>query len=169
VGFEGMSGISVHLGAGAPTERAVVQVAGRALALDVATFERAAAVVDGPLFSVMRRYTQLMFTLLARNAACNRNHTVQQRAARWLLTTSDRMRSPTFVLTQSFLAQMLAVRRASISSVASGLASAGCIRYVRGTITVLDRSGLLARSCDCYRVLRDATEHTLGVDAGPRR
>jgi CRP-like cAMP-binding protein len=114
VGFEGMSGISVHLGAGAPTERAVVQVAGRALALDVATFERAAAVVDGPLFSVMRRYTQLMFTLLARNAACNRNHTVQQRAARWLLTTSDRMRSPTFVLTQSFLAQMLAVRRSSI-------------------------------------------------------
>jgi CRP-like cAMP-binding protein len=165
VGFEGMAGISVYLGAGAPTERAVVQVAGRALALDVTAFERAAAVVDGPLFLMMRRYTQVMFTQLSRNAACNRIHTVQQRAARWLLTTSDRMRSPTFVLTQEFLAQMLAVRRASVSGVASGLARAGCIRYVRGTITVLDRPGLLARACDCYGVLRATTEHALGVDA----
>ncbi len=164
IGFEGMSGLSVFLGAGAPTERAVVQVAGRAIALDVAAFERAAAMVDGPLFTMMRRYTQLMFTQLARNAACNRIHTVQQRAARWLLTTSDRMRSPTFVLTQEFLAQMLAVRRASVSGVASGLAEAGCIRYVRGTITVLDRPGLLARACDCYRVLRDASEHALRLD-----
>lgn len=165
VGFEGMSGISVFLGAGAPTERATVQVAGRAVALDVAAFERAAAIIDGPLFSIMRRYTQVMFTQLARNAACNRVHTVQQRAARCLLTTNDRMRSPTFVLTQEFLAQMLAVRRASVSAVAGALADAACIRYVRGTITVLDREALLARACDCYRVVRDTTERGLGLEA----
>jgi CRP-like cAMP-binding protein len=163
VGLEGMSGISVFLGAGAPTERAVVQVAGRTVALDVAAFERAAAPVDRPLYGMMRRYTQVLFTQLARNVACSRAHTVEQRAARWLLTTSDRMRSPTFVLTQELLAQVLAVRRASISGVASGLAEAGCIRYVRGTITVLDRQALLARACDCYRVLRGTTEHAVDV------
>lgn len=164
VGFEGMSGISVFLGAGTPTERGVVQVAGRAVALDVATFERAAATSDGPLSSAMRHYTQVLFTQLARNAACNRIHSVQQRAARWLLTTGDRMRSPTFVLTQEFLAQMLAVRRASVSGVARALAEKGCIRYVRGTITILDRPALLRGACSCYGVLRDATEQTLGLD-----
>ena len=141
-----------------------MQVAGRALALEVAAFERAAAAVDGPLFSMMRRYTQVMFTQLARNAACNRVHTVRQRAARSLLTTSDRMRSPTFVLTQEFLAQMLAVRRASVSGVAGGLAQARCIRHVRGTITILDREGLPARACDCYEVLREGTEQGLHAD-----
>jgi hypothetical protein len=169
VGFEGMSGISVFLGAGAPTERGLVQVAGRAVALDVAAFERAAALVDGPLHLTMRRYSQTLFTQLARNAACNRVHTVQQRAARWLLSTSDRMRSPTFVLTQEFLAQMLAVRRASVSGVAGRLAEAGCIRYVRGTVTVLDRPALLDRACDCYRVLRDNTLQTLGIEASASR
>jgi len=114
---------------------------------------------------MMRHYAQTLFTQLARNAACNRIHTVQQRAARWLLSTSDRMRSPTFVLTQEFLAQMLAVRRASVSGVAGRLADAGCIRYVRGTVTVLDREALLARACDCYRVLRDNTEQALRIDA----
>jgi hypothetical protein len=161
VGLEGMSGISVYLGAGAPTERGVVQVAGRAVTLDVAAFERAVAAVDGPLLAMMRRYTQVLFTQLTRNAACTRAHTVQQRTARWLLTTSDRMRSPTFVLTQEFLAQMIGVRRASVSVVASGLAQAGCIRYVRGTVTVLDRPALLAHSCGCYRMVRDTTQHAL--------
>ena len=153
VGFEGMCGVSVFLGADVPTERATVQVAGRAVALDVAAFERAAAVVDGPLYAVMRRYTQTLFTQLARNVTCNAAHTVQQRAARWLLTTQDRMHSPTFELTQNFLAQMLNVRRAAVNSVARDLSDDGAIHYTRGRITINDRAHLLTRACDCYQIL----------------
>jgi CRP-like cAMP-binding protein len=140
VGREGMCGISVFLGAGAPTERAVVQVRGEALRLPADVFRQ--EVDDGPLQVMLRRYTQALFTQLARNAACNRVHALRQRAARWLLTTADRMASPSFQLTQEFLAQMLAVRRASVSGVASSLAGDGCISYVRGVITILDRPRL---------------------------
>ncbi|MGI3781744.1 MAG: Crp/Fnr family transcriptional regulator, partial [Janthinobacterium lividum] len=128
---------------------------------------RAAAVVDGPLYAMMRRYAQALFTQLARNTGCNRVHSVQQRAARWMLTTADRMHSATFELTQEFLAQMLTVRRASVSRVASSLADAGCITYVRGTITVVDRYQLESYSCACYDVVRDATNQAL-APAAPR-
>jgi CRP-like cAMP-binding protein len=155
----------VVLGASTPTERAVVQVPGRAITLTADQFTRAAAVVDGPFYAVMRRYAQVLFTQLARNAGCNRVHTVQQRAARWLLTTADRMRSPTFDLTQEFLAQMLSVRRASVSRVARGLARTGTITCTRGTLTIVDRQQLESCTCDCYRVLQDATHRALGSGA----
>lgn len=159
VGHEGMSGISVFLGAGAPTERAVVQVRGEALSLPADVFRQ--EVEQGPLQVMLRRYTQALFTQLARNAACNRVHSLRPRAARWLLTTADRMRSPSFELTQEFLAQMLAVRRASVSGVASSLAGDGCISYVRGLITILDRPRLLAHACSCYGAVRRSTERAL--------
>lgn len=156
VGREGMAGLSVFLGAAAPTERALVQVAGEALRMPTDRFQAAAAEVDGPLTLRLRRYTQAMFTQLARNAACNRVHPVSQRAARWLLTTSDRMGSPTFELTQEFLGQMLSVRRQSVSDAARALADDGCIAYTRGTVTIVDRVGLHAHACDCYDVIRRA-------------
>ena len=163
VGLEGMSGVSVFLGAGVPTERAVVQVGGRAVTLRADEFTHSAAVVDGPLYKVMRGYTQVLFTQLARNAGCNRVHLVQQRAARWLLTTADRMDSPSFTLTQHFLAQMLAVRRTSVSEVAQFLAEDGCLTYTRGTITITDRPRLHAHACDCYDTVREATDTALAV------
>jgi len=162
VGREGMAGLSVFLGAAAPTERALVQVAGAALSMPTARFSLAVAAVDGPLTLRLRRYTQAMFTQLARNAACNRVHPVAQRAARWLLSTGDRMGSPSFELTQEFLGQMLAVRRQSVSDAARALAEDGCISYTRGAVTILDRARLHAHACDCYDVIRRAyeTSHT---------
>jgi CRP-like cAMP-binding protein len=157
VGHEGMVGLSAFLGAGAPSERALVQVAGHALRMTADTLHAATAAIDGPLHTALRRYTQAMLTQLARNAACNRVHSVRQRAARWLLMTADRMDSPSFDLTQEFLAQMLAVRRASVSDVAQSLAQEGCIAYTRGTITILNRARLQAHACDCYRVIAEAT------------
>jgi CRP-like cAMP-binding protein len=165
VGREGLVGISVFLGAGAPTERAVVQVRGETLTLPAEAFRQELALLDGPLHAMTRRYTQALFTQLARNAACNRVHSLRQRAARWLLMTEDRMASPRFELTQEFLAQMLAVRRASVSGVASSLAEDGCISYVRGVITVLDRPALLRNACGCYAVVRRATEQALRSSA----
>jgi CRP-like cAMP-binding protein len=158
IGREGMVGVSVFLGAGTPTERSVVQVPGRALAMSTEDFSEQVAEVDGPLTAMLRRSAQAMFTQVARNAACNRVHTVRQRAARWLLTTADRMGTPSFDLTQHFLAQMLAVRRTSVSEVAQSLAEEGCITYTRGTITVTDRLRLQSHSCSCYEAVRRATE-----------
>ncbi len=156
VGREGMASLCAFLGATAPTERATVQVPGGALRMPIAAFHHAVAVVDGPLTLRLRRYTQAMFTQLARNAACNRVHPVHPRAARWLLSTGDRMGSATFELTQEFLGQMLAVRRQSVGEVARALADDGCIRYTRGSVTILDRDRLHAHACDCYDVIEHA-------------
>jgi CRP-like cAMP-binding protein len=161
VGHEGMVGITAFLGAGAPTERALVQVAGEALCMTADIFTAAAAKVDGPLHAALRRYTQAMLSQLARNAACNRVHTVRQRAARWLLMTADRMDDLSFELTQEFLAQMLAVRRASVSDVAQTLAEDHCITYTRGTITILDRPRLQDHACDCYTVITQAAQRAV--------
>ncbi|MFH9424908.1 Crp/Fnr family transcriptional regulator [Streptomyces sp. NPDC017529] len=158
VGDEGMVGLPVFLGSGTPTEQAVCQVPGRGLRMDADRFRHELAVLDGQLQQTLQRFTHSMFTQLARNAGCNRSHRTRQRCARWLLMTADRMHSDRFPLTQKFLAQMLAVRRSSVSEVAGALAEDGCIRYSRGTITVLDRDLLEANACTCYRVIRDTID-----------
>ncbi|MEX5717150.1 Crp/Fnr family transcriptional regulator [Geodermatophilus maliterrae] len=163
IGREGMVGISVYLGAVAPTERALVQVPGRALAMSVEDLREHLADADGPLTAQLARSAQAMFTQVARNAACNRVHTVRQRAARWLLMTADRMDSPSFDLTQHFLAQMLAVRRTSVSEVAQSLAEDDCIVYIRGTITITDRPRLQSHACNCYEAIRQATDAAMGA------
>ena len=84
---------------------------------------------------------------------CNRLHSIAQRCTRWLLMNHDRVDSDQFLLTQEFLAQMLGVRRASVSMVASKLQKAGLIRYSRGVITILNRRGLEAAACECYGII----------------
>jgi CRP-like cAMP-binding protein len=163
IGREGMVGISVYLGADAPTERAMVQMPGRALTMNVEDLREHLADVDGPLTAMLRRSAQALFTQVARNAACNRVHIVRQRAARWLLTTADRMDSPSFELTQHFLAQMLAVRRTSVSEVAQSLAEDGCLTYTRGAITITDRPRLQSHACNCYEAIRQATDAALAA------
>jgi len=161
VGREGVVGISVYLGADAPTERSLVQVPGRALTMTAEDLREHITEVDSPLTVMLRRFAQALFTQVSRNAACNRVHTVRQRAARWLLMTADRMDSPRFELTQHFLAQMLAARRTTVSEVAQALAEDGCLTYARGIITITDRPRLQAHACDCYAVIRRATDATL--------
>jgi CRP-like cAMP-binding protein len=158
IGREGMVGISVYLGADAPTERSLVQVPGRALTMTAEDLREHVTDVDGPLTAMLRRSAQTLFTQVSRNAACNRVHTVRRRAARWLLMTADRMDSPSFELTQHFLAEMLAVRRTSVSDVAQSLAEDGCITYTRGLITITDRPRLQSHACTCYEAIRRATD-----------
>ncbi|MFI1597045.1 MULTISPECIES: helix-turn-helix domain-containing protein [unclassified Streptomyces] len=102
-----------------------------------------------------------MLTQLARDAACIRSHRTHQRCARRVLMTADRMHSERFDLTQKFLAQMLAVRRSSVSEVAGALAAEGCIQYGRGTITILDRVCLQAHAGSCYQVIRETLDTVL--------
>ena len=96
-----------------------------------------------------------MLVQLAQNVACNRIHTTEERAARWLLMTQDRVGADRFPLTQEFLARMLGVRRPTVSLTARVLQWAGLISYTRGQITILDRDRLLETACDCYRLIHE--------------
>jgi CRP-like cAMP-binding protein len=91
---------------------------------------------------------------LSQNVACNRLHTTEERCARWLLQTRDRVGADEFTLTQEFLAQMLGVRRGTVSLTAGVLQQAGVIRYTRGRITVLDPEALHEVACDCYDIVQ---------------
>lgn len=164
VGNEGLVGLPVFLGVASLPGQAFVQVPGEALRLPVEDLRR--EVRDGrPLHSLLNRYTQTLFNQVAQSAACNRLHAIDERCARWLLMTHDRVSSDSFPLTQEFLAQMLGVRRPSVSTAASILQRAGFIRYRRGKITVLDRPGLEGAACECYGVVRREYDRLLGGDA----
>lgn len=161
VGQEGIVGLPVFLGAASLNMRAVVQVSGQGIRLSAERLRRLLVESDGPLQILLQRYTQTIITALAQNVACDRMHPVRPRAARWLLTTADRVGRESFDLTQDFLAQMLGVRRATVTEAAGALAEAGAISYRRGEITVTDRAKLEAEACSCYAAVRDMLDRML--------
>jgi CRP-like cAMP-binding protein len=134
-----------------------VQVQGRGFRMPVDRF-LAHGRSDERMERAVRTYGQVFVGQVARNGACDRAHTIRRRCARWLLLTADRMRSERFELKQEFLAQMLNVRRASVSQAAAALAELRCIEYRRGVITIIDRSALEAASCSCYAAMRSLFE-----------
>lgn len=166
VGNEGMIGLPVFLGAVSTPEQAFMQVPGDTLRMAVDVF-RSEVTPGSPLHAVLQRYTQTLMIQMAQGVACNRLHTVEQRCCRWLLMTADRVHGDTFLLTQEFLAQMLGVRRASVNEVAGTLQNEGLITYTRGVITILDRMGVEAHSCECYFIVRDEFERMLGGSSPP--
>jgi CRP-like cAMP-binding protein len=153
VGLEGMVGLPAFLGATTSPHRVYCQVPGPALQLSSDALARFLS-GDGDLQRLLHRYTHAVMVFLGQSVACNRLHTVEQRCARWLAHTQDRVGQDRFPLTQEFLAQMLGVRRASVSISAQVLQHAGLIRYSRGRITVLDDTGLRAAACPCYPIIR---------------
>jgi CRP-like cAMP-binding protein len=153
VGREGMTGLPVFLGAQKTMAHALVQVPGQALRIEAGAFREQVQRLSG-LRDVLNRYTQALFTLLSQGAACNRLHSIEERCARWLLQTRDRVGANEFPLTQQFLSQMLGVRRAGVSEVAAVLQDEGLIRYARGVITITHPAGLEAASCECYAIIK---------------
>lgn len=157
VGREGMLGIALALDGELSPERAVVQGAGTALRLDAAALKselrRSAA-----LRSEIDRYVHIRLSQLAQSAICAHFHLLESRLARRLLMTQDRAGANTFTATQEVLASKLGVRRVGVTKAASALQKRRLIHYSRGDITVLDRRGLLAASCRCYKVDRDSYE-----------
>jgi len=153
VGNEGIVGIALFMGGDTMPNRAVVQSAGHAYRLPGSLlkqeFNRA-----GALQHLLLRYTLAMLTQMAQTAVCNRHHTVDQQLCRWLLLSLDRLPTMELIMTQELIANMLGVRREGVTEAAGKLQSAGLIRYGRGRITVLDRSGLEKRVCECYDVVR---------------
>jgi CRP-like cAMP-binding protein len=160
-----MLGLPAVLGAPRSPSRAICQIAGWVLRVPIATL-RAAAPPGGVLHGRLLRYAQARMTSLSRSVACNRLHSAQQRYARWVLTTQDRVDADEFPITQDFLAQMLGVTRPTISQVGQELQSAGLIHYAQGRLTVDDRAGLTSVACDCYPVVRAAFDELLGNPRG---
>jgi CRP-like cAMP-binding protein len=150
VGSEGLCGHTVMLGSDVAPLRALTQGAGTALRLTTAAFRELAENVLA-FRQLIERYTVVVLGQLARTSACTRFHIVEHRLARWLLMTGDRARSDCFVVTQEFLAYTLGVRRVGVSDAASLLKSRRLIEYKRGAVTVLNRAGLEAAACSCYR------------------
>jgi len=109
---------------------------------------------DGALHQALSRFPQATMVQIAQNVVCNSSHATIQRAARWLLTTRDRMGRDEFLLTQEFLGQMLGVRRLTVSEVARRLQAEDLIRYRRGTITLTDVAGLQQAACSCYAIVK---------------
>ncbi|HWQ95589.1 MAG TPA: Crp/Fnr family transcriptional regulator [Gammaproteobacteria bacterium] len=160
VGNEGILGISLFMGGETTPSRAVVQTAGYGYRLKahlmMQEFNRA-----GPMMRLLLRYTQALITQVSQTAACNRHHSVEQQLCRWLLLTLDRLPSNELTMTQELIAGMLGVRREGITEAAGHLQQTGCIRYRRGHITVLDRSGLESRVCECYAEVKKEFDRLL--------
>ena len=161
VGNEGMLGLPVFLQAAqTSSHRAFCQIAACTLRMDAAAFNDALA-SNGHLHSVLHQYTQALFTQVGQNAACNAAHDVNQRAARWILMTHDRVTGDEYALTQEFLAQMLGVGRPAVNAAARTLQANGRISYSRGHLTILDRRGLEHDVCECYRIIRHELDRLL--------
>ncbi|NMM37910.1 MAG: Crp/Fnr family transcriptional regulator [Glaciimonas sp.] len=153
VGNEGVLGVSLFMGGDTTPSRAVVQTGGYGYRLKahilMDEFYRA-----GPVLRLLLRYTHALITQMSQTSVCNRHHSVEQQLSRFLLLTLDRLPSNELTMTQELIANMLGVRREGVTEAAGKLQSYGFIRYRRGHITVLDRSGLEDHACECYDVVK---------------
>jgi len=160
IGNDGLVGIALLMGGDSTPSRAVVQCAGHAYRLPAAAlkeeFER-----DSPLRPLLLRYTQALITQMAQTAVCNRHHSLDQQLCRWLLLSLDRLNTNELTMTQELIANMLGVRRQGVTEAARLLQEARIIRYRHGIITVIDRSALEARVCECYSVVKKECDRLL--------
>ena len=161
VGREGMVGVPLFLGLDGDATRAICQVAGDAWRLRAGAFREALA-RGGHLPALLGRYTQALLAMAMQGAVCNRVHPVEERCARWLLMVHDRVDGDQLLLTHEFLAEMLGVRRASVTVVMGQLQGAGLLTYHRGTVIIRDREGLEAATCECYAKLAAQFDRLLG-------
>ncbi len=161
IGNEGLVGTPVFLGSERSPTRAIAQIPGAALRMESKVFQKELR-RRGPLHGLVERYTQAMINQISQSIVCNHRHSVKKRMCRWLLMSHNRTGADEFSLTHEFLAQMLGVCRPTVTAVAGTLQKAGLINYHRGRITVIDRKGLEAASCECFQVLTKELDRLLG-------
>jgi CRP-like cAMP-binding protein len=160
VGSEGIVGVSLFMGGGSTSSRALVQSAGGAYRLNAQLmkqeFDR-----SGPVLHLLLRYTQALMTQMVQTAACNKHHSLDQQLCRWLLLSLDRLRGTDMQMTQKLIAHMLGVTSEKATDAALKLRDVGLIDYENGWINVLDRNALEKRSCECYRVVKQEYDRLL--------
>lgn len=160
-GNDGLVGVALYMGGSTTPSRAVVQSAGNAYRMSSKAlsdeFSR-----GGVFQKILLRYTQSLMTQISQTAVCNRLHSVEQQLCRWLLINHDLLQTNKLIMTHDLIANMLGVRREGVSIAAGRLQKQKLIRYVRGTITMLDRDALEAAACECYRVVKDEYDRLLG-------
>jgi CRP-like cAMP-binding protein len=163
-GREGLVGAAVLLDPEAiATHEAVVQIPGTAWRVPAQAL--CAAVERSPaLRERLLRYVQFLMVQTGQAAACNARHSLSRRLARWLLMAHDRVDGDELALRQEAVSLMLGVRREGVNLAAHSLHDSGLIRQARGRITVIDRPGLEAATCGCYRAVRDGEARILGLD-----
>jgi CRP-like cAMP-binding protein len=161
IGNEGVVGLAAYLGDGRAPMEVFVQIPGEAVRMDADAFRHEIR-AGGALRDGIRRYAQALLTQVGQSAACNRVHPIDERCARWLLMSHDRIVGNEIRLTQEFLAEMLGVRRAGVSRAAGLLKRRKVIDYRRGQIHVLDRKGLEKAACECYAFIRAHHDRLVG-------
>lgn len=165
IGNEGMVGLPAIFGGLSTTSRSIVQVSGTALQISAEIiyqeFQR-----QQRLYQLMLLYTQALLTQVSQTAACNRQHKIEQRLARWLLSVHDCVLQNELPLTQEFIADMLGTRRSGVTIAAGILQQAGIISYSRGRITILNQEALEETACECYRLVQSEFIRLLGSRRG---
>lgn len=152
IGNEGMLGVTLVLGVSTAPHRGVVQGSGTALRISAAQL-RSELRYSPSLVRTLNRYLYVLMAQLSQTGVCTRFHAVEARLARWLLMTHDRAHADHFHLTHQFLADMLGVQRSAVTIAAGALQQRKLVRYTRGKINVLDRIGLEAAACECYKAV----------------
>jgi CRP-like cAMP-binding protein len=166
VGNREVLGVNAFMGGRETTQTTyIVQVPGNAFKIDaqilLEEFDR-----NKDLRDVMLRYTQALIAQISQTTACNSLHKLDQRLARWLLEVHDRVEGDDINLTQEFMSDMLGVRRAGVTQTAQKIQESGLIYYNRGHIQILNRSGLEAYACECFKTVRDEYDRLLGKKHG---
>ena len=161
VGNDGLVGIALFMGGDTTPNRAVVQSAGGAFKMRGQVL-KGEFIRAGRFHNLMLRYTQALITQISQTAVCNRLHSVDQQLCRWLLLSHDRLPSDRLIMTHDLIANMLGVRREGVTHAAKRLQEAGYISYVRGDMTILDRTGLEEKACECYQVVRNEYDRLFG-------
>ena len=165
VGNEGMIGLPAILGGESTTSRTIVQISGTALEIS-ADVVRKEFQRGEKLYELLLLYTQALLTQVSQSAACNRQHNIEERLARWLLSVQDCIMQDELPLTQEFIANMLGTRRSGVTVAAGILQQAGIIRYSRGRITILDQEKLEDAACECYQLVQNEFIRLLGSRRG---
>jgi CRP-like cAMP-binding protein len=162
VGKEGMVGHTAATGHMMSPNKVIVQIGDRGLRIEAKVLREEIA-RGGPLPDLLANYQLAFMTQVSQSVACNGLHRLEQRCCRWLLMTQDRVGSDNLRLTHEYLAIMLGARRASVTETLRPLQEADLVRSHRGEISILNRAGLEARSCECYRVVKDEYDRLLGA------
>jgi CRP-like cAMP-binding protein len=168
IGTDGVVGGAAAIDGAHSFGQATVQIEGSAFRMNRSHFVNAYNGSEN-LRGLVNRYQAILLAQAQQNAACHALHSVSGRLGRWLLQARDTIGSDQVDLTQEFLSHMLGVRRNTVSLEAHTLQKTGLIRYVRGRITILDRAGLEGCACECYSVIREATDKAMGPDGSKAR